>query len=229
MTDPQTAADAAERVHDAELVEILADHGIHVDGSCAACRGLDVALLAWREADRKRMAAELEQVRCGATLPVLRQAWLNGWSDRGRAVRDAVRASDNERAAYERAFARYMSEDPAEADKDPYRPLDGPDDPAALPTRPADGKRTPEQWCAEYGIDIADPDGWRNTGDPAWDEPITLPDFLRRAARSTTRGLTPDVWNRLSREAHEAADAEAFASAARDATERGAASEGSVS
>ena len=68
---------------------------------------------------------------------VLRQAWRNGWSDRGRAMRQTVADANSERDAYERAFARYMSDDPSEADKDPYRPLDGPDDPAAAVPNPS--------------------------------------------------------------------------------------------
>lgn len=97
-----------------------------------------VHTMAFLESELARTKAELEQAKRTLTMPILRQAWRNGWSDRARAVRDAVRVSDNERDAYERAFARYMSEDPAEADKDPYRPLDGPGDPAAVPPRPAD-------------------------------------------------------------------------------------------
>jgi hypothetical protein len=71
--------------------------------------------------------------------------------------------------------------------------------------QPSSDKRTPEQWSNHYGIQIADPDGWRNTGDPAWDEPITLPDFARRAAESTARALTPDAWDRLTHDAKNAA------------------------
>lgn len=48
-------------------------------------------------------------------------------------------------------------------------------------------KRTPDQWCEEYGVDILDPDGWREEDSPAWDEPITLVDFHRRVSISTAR------------------------------------------
>lgn len=62
-------------------------------------------------------------------------------------------------------------------------------------------KRTPEQWCEQYGVDIADPDGWRSKDAPAWDEPIALADFLQRARQSTARNV-PDVdWQRLARDA----------------------------
>ena len=75
---------------------------------------------------------ELERLRnAPVPLPILRQVWRNGWMDHGNAMRQSAADADRLRADYERAFARYMSEDPAEADKDPYRPLDGPDDPAA--------------------------------------------------------------------------------------------------
>jgi hypothetical protein len=193
-TDPQTAADAAERCPvpcDPDCDAIChATHSPshkrthHWPEDCPAaeqydwgtsCANAAVMRLRVQRAelltDRTRLAAELEQVRGDdaerllsnqnklldhkdqviaalrleleqakrtLTMPTLRQAWRNGWSDRARAVRDAVRVSDNDRDAYERAFARYMSEDPAEADKDPYRPLDGPGDPAAVPPRPAD-------------------------------------------------------------------------------------------
>jgi hypothetical protein len=45
--------------------------------------------------------------------------------------------------------------------------------------------RTPETWCAIYGIDIRDPDGWRGPDAPAWEQPITLDEFRRRLASST--------------------------------------------
>jgi len=150
-TDPQTAADAAERVQaflDARASAAVSDVIATVIpdiGTTSQRFPLTAGDLAALLADRARLAAELEQARRTVATPILRQAWRNGWSDRARAVRDSVRVSDNERDAYERAFARYMSEDPAEADKDPYRPLDGPDDPAAVPTRPAGGMTGPAE------------------------------------------------------------------------------------
>ena len=39
--------------------------------------------------------------------------------------------------------------------------------------------KTPDQWCAEYGYKVLDPDGWRNEN-ASWDEPIDRETFLRR-------------------------------------------------
>lgn len=155
MTDPQTAADAAERVSLTAAQEARAYLSTPVTPKWFG-RELVSKLLA----EHDEMAAELEQVR--------------GELDRRSRLASALR---DRRAA------------------------------AATPT-PTNGKRTPEQWCAEYGIDIRDPDGWRGKGDPPWEQPITLPDFFRRAVRSTCWRVTTDVWNRISREAYEAADAE---------------------
>lgn len=76
-------------------------------------------------------------------------------------------------------------------------------DPAtgAVMSEPSSPKRTPEQWCAHYGVEIHDPDGWRSDGDPAWDEPITLPDFRRRASRSTVRAVAAEGWRQVDRDA----------------------------
>jgi len=46
-------------------------------------------------------------------------------------------------------------------------------------------KKTPEEWSAEKGIRIMDPDGWRSKGDPAWNKPIDEEDFMFRARMST--------------------------------------------
>jgi len=62
-------------------------------------------------------------------------------------------------------------------------------------------KRTPEEWCTRYGVDIADPDGWRHRDAPAWDEPITLADFLNRARQSTARNVPSVDWKRIARDA----------------------------
>lgn len=51
----------------------------------------------------------------------------------------------------------------------------------------APDRLTPEGWCGRYGFDIADPDGWRGPDDPAWEEPITLEEFIPRLNRSTAR------------------------------------------
>jgi hypothetical protein len=47
--------------------------------------------------------------------------------------------------------------------------------------------RTPDAWCTEYGLEIADPDGWRTEDAPAWDQPITLPEFAARYYLCTVR------------------------------------------
>ena len=62
---------------------------------------------------------------------------------------------------------------------------------------PGSAKRTPEEWLAKYGLDIADPDGWRSKGDPAWDEPIDLPDFWRRFGMSTARMVDQATRDRI--------------------------------
>lgn len=84
-----------------------------------------------RKSDLRAALNDVEQLQA-ARIPLmtLRQAWRNGWTDRGNAIRQTVEDAKRQRDAYERAFVRYMSEDPAEDDKDPYRPLDGPADPA---------------------------------------------------------------------------------------------------
>jgi hypothetical protein len=249
MSDPQTAADAAAE----EL------------GTWLASRGVDDQLghdLRAVLEDRKRMAAELEQVR-GAGVPQF--VWMHGNNEHSSqiayvALRDAQEdaiweydpnlAEEPERwtwqpvigtgalqlccdgepvpyevyrvpvglpsaphdtkaeSAYWRSladqyFAERLGMDGTAASAAP----DGAGDTQTAEQR-ADGKRTPEQWCAEYGIDIRDPDGWRGKGDPAWGEPITLPDFFRRAVRSTCWRVTTDVWNRIGRDAHRVADAE---------------------
>jgi hypothetical protein len=48
-------------------------------------------------------------------------------------------------------------------------------------------KRTANQWCEEYEVDIVDPDGWRHADAPARDEAITLSDFYQRVCQSTAR------------------------------------------
>jgi hypothetical protein len=52
---------------------------------------------------------------------------------------------------------------------------------------PGPAKRTPEDWCREYNLSVADPDGWRRPYALSWDEPITLPDFWWRYGLSTAR------------------------------------------
>jgi hypothetical protein len=47
-------------------------------------------------------------------------------------------------------------------------------------------RRTPEQWCAEYDLEIADPDGWRGPDAPPWGQPVGLVEFSDRYALCTT-------------------------------------------
>ena len=46
--------------------------------------------------------------------------------------------------------------------------------------------RLPEAWVEFEGIEILDPDGWREDG-KSYDEPISHAEFLERAYRSTIR------------------------------------------
>lgn len=62
-------------------------------------------------------------------------------------------------------------------------------------------KRTPEEWCEQYGVDILDPDGWRGKNDPPWTEPITLADFYDRALHCTVRNAVLVDWGRIARDA----------------------------
>jgi hypothetical protein len=52
--------------------------------------------------------------------------------------------------------------------------------------------RTPEEWCAEYGLVIADPDGWRGADAPPWGQPIGLVEFAERFARCTADMVAGD-------------------------------------
>lgn len=40
--------------------------------------------------------------------------------------------------------------------------------------------KTPEEWCAELGARIADPDGWRGHDGRPWTDPISREEFDRR-------------------------------------------------
>ena len=76
--------------------------------------------------------------------------------------------------------------------------------PAVTEPREHEQTRTPEQWCARYGVEVHDPDGWRHADAPAWDEPITLADFYTRAQESTIRNCATVDWNRIARDARAA-------------------------
>lgn len=114
--------------------------------------------------------AEVKQLQAGRIpLMVLRQAWRNGWTDRGNAIRQTAADADRQRDDYERAFVRYMSEDPAEDDKDPYRPVDGPDDPA-FEQQPAPTVAELHARCAHPSYEYATTQGPRKSWD-GYDDP----------------------------------------------------------
>jgi hypothetical protein len=72
-------------------------------------------------------------------------------------------------------------------------------DPAPAPTVAV--KRTPEAWCAEYGIRILDPDDWRSKDAPPWTEPLTLVEFYDRAVQCTASA----DWTRIANDVKAAA------------------------
>jgi len=49
-------------------------------------------------------------------------------------------------------------------------------------------KKTPKEWCAELGLTIVSPDGWRTSTAPSMDKPISLDEFRTRAYYSTIIG-----------------------------------------
>lgn len=50
-------------------------------------------------------------------------------------------------------------------------------------------KRPAAEWASQYGITVADPDGWdRANFAQSWAEPITATEFARRASLSTCSG-----------------------------------------
>lgn len=54
-----------------------------------------------------------------------------------------------------------------------------------------DVRRTPDEWSAAKGIEVRDPDGWRNEGRD-WNEPVTEAEFNRLCGPSTIRPLRPE-------------------------------------
>lgn len=67
--------------------------------------------------------------------------------------------------------------------------------------------RTPDAWCTEYGLEIADPDGWRTKDAPPWDQPIGLSEFARRYWQCTARGLGSEQQARFDADVKAAGDA----------------------
>lgn len=49
--------------------------------------------------------------------------------------------------------------------------------------------RKPEEWAADFGIKVHDPDGWdRKNFAESWAKPISASEFAHRAAESTCEG-----------------------------------------
>jgi len=63
-------------------------------------------------------------------------------------------------------------------------------------TAPRIGRRTPIEWCREYGIVIRDAGGWRPPREKPFDEPVSLPEFYHRANQGTFEG-SADAFNRM--------------------------------
>ena len=57
--------------------------------------------------------------------------------------------------------------------------------------------RTPDEWCAAYGIQIMDPDGWRGSKGRPWTDPIDVVEFQRRLWICTINSAT-GAWDRLA-------------------------------
>lgn len=127
--------------------------------------------------------------------------------DEGIATSDigAQIAADSEPPAgpqesYEGTWEQYL----AECDEADRQGLPRPEQPNAVPPQqPWPGlKRTPEQWCGHYGVQVHDPDGWRTPGDPRdWNEPITLAEFARRLSGSTLRNVSDPAWSQIRQDA----------------------------
>lgn len=62
----------------------------------------------------------------------------------------------------------------------------------------ADRQHTPDEWCARYGMLIADHDGWRGPRAPSWTTPIGLREFYARACESTTNGMVTGAFDRIA-------------------------------
>lgn len=53
--------------------------------------------------------------------------------------------------------------------------------------------KTPDEWCEQTGTHILDPDGWRGSAGRPWTDAISLAEFKRRTAVSTTNSAkVPD-------------------------------------
>jgi hypothetical protein len=63
-------------------------------------------------------------------------------------------------------------------------------DGALVTTQHPAGRKTPAQWCYQFGVAILDPDGWDRKSENwylEWNRPITQDQFLEKFHVSTTR------------------------------------------
>jgi hypothetical protein len=60
-------------------------------------------------------------------------------------------------------------------------------------------KLKPQFWQEQFGVKIADPDGWRSPGDPSWDTAITQEDFRDRMSISTVAVVDNDLYRKMMR------------------------------
>ncbi|UVG35234.1 hypothetical protein SEA_CECE_228 [Microbacterium phage Cece] len=57
----------------------------------------------------------------------------------------------------------------------------------------AEDRRTPDEWCAHYGIEVMDHDGWdRSNLDEDWAIPLTKDEFSAKIGVSTVTHLRRD-------------------------------------
>lgn len=68
--------------------------------------------------------------------------------------------------------------------------------------RDASPRRTPDQWCAHYGVEVL-----HSSDDPRRvlsraEEPMTLPEFWWHALGSSIERANVDAWERIYRDAH---------------------------
>jgi len=60
-------------------------------------------------------------------------------------------------------------------------------------------KLKPQYWAEQYGVMIADPDGWRSPGDPSWNTAISRSDFETRMGMSTIAVVDNDLYRKMMR------------------------------
>lgn len=64
----------------------------------------------------------------------------------------------------------------------------------------ASQRRSGAAWEKVYCFVVADPDGWRSAGDPAWTDPIGLREFYQRACESTSNMAATGAAERIRRD-----------------------------